>query len=83
VPVLNERLLYNILGAPHHKDLRTAYLVAKKRAYLPSSRVHFQGDQFRAEFGEVTFVGEGFGVRLLRHWDPVTDTNFFGLDSTS
>lgn len=81
VPVFNERLLHSILGNPHRKDLRAAYLVAEEKRYLPISGVHFQWEPLRARFGGIAFTGEGLGVRLLRHWNPATDIDLSRLDS--
>jgi hypothetical protein len=33
-----------------------------------------------ATFGGINFVGEGFGVKILRPWDPSTNLDLSGLN---
>ena len=80
LPLVNEPLLNYILGDPHRRSLETLYRVAEERRYLPKPGVHFAWTDLTASFGGIHFVGQGFGVTLLRPWDPLTDLDLAGLN---
>jgi hypothetical protein len=80
IPVVNEPLLHYTLGDPHRKSLEALYRVAEERRYLPKPGVHFVWTNLTATFGDIRFVGDGFGAELLRHWDPLTDLDLRGLN---
>ncbi len=72
-PVINERLLYWILGDPHHERLRTLWNVAHKRSYLPSHGTHYTNADVMANFGDIRFHGKDIGYNVIREWNPETD----------
>lgn len=80
-PILTDRLIDWILGDPHHRNLKTLWLVGNERRYMPKRGKHFVDEDVPAEFGGIKFVGKRMGMRKLRPWDPSTDIDLTGLDA--
>ena len=73
IPVITERLLKWILGAPHRASLEAAWHIARTRSYFPIAGVHYADEDFESTFGAVTFFGKALSMRILRQWSPDTD----------
>lgn len=79
IPILSERLLDWVLGAPHHKSLRALWEVGEERRYMPQRGKHFIDEDSTVEFGGVRFVGEKTSMRVKKAWNPAEDIDLSGL----
>jgi hypothetical protein len=79
IPIINERLLHWILGAPHRKKLRSLWQIGEEHRFLPKRGKHFLDEDVPVEFGDVRFLGKGLGMTWQAPWDPVADIDLTGL----
>jgi len=79
IPVVSERLLHWILGAPHKYSLQSLWRVGDEHRYLPKRDKHFVDQDVDVEFGGIHFLGEGLGMSLKTPWHPLEDIDLDGL----
>lgn len=76
VPIINERLFDWVLGAPHHRDLRTLWHVGEELTYLPKYGKHFTSFDTTVEFAGITFKLDEVAFAPKEPWLPNKDIEF-------
>jgi hypothetical protein len=80
IPIINERLLHWVLGAPHHRNIRTLWQVGEERRYMPKEGKHYRYESGNPiAFGGIRFLAEGIGISLYAFYHESEDIDFTGL----
>ena len=80
IPIINERLLHWILGAPHHRNVRTLWQVGEEVRYLPKEGKHYQYvSESPIEFGGIRVLAEGIVISLQALYHEGEDIDLTGL----